>query len=178
MGTDFEIKPDERDFRELKEAFDKAPKEMRKLVKKTWKATGTKIVKQMRASNFQSAGGNSLAFRSKHQRKGSPFKHIKSSLKVKKVVFSGRASFGGYMVIGYTGAKGERQLAHFIAMFHEFGTGNRFTKNKKGGGGRRYTGSLKARAPQAAAWAAAGEGDQIINDTVAAVEATLKSMGG
>ena len=177
-GADFEITPDAKEFKDLNHWFDKAPGKMRRVIRKEWRKEGKTTIKAMRASHFSGPTGGSTirkrpgrerqlpkgprAFRSGKKRKRSPqmFIHVATALTVKKVKFSIKDSLGGYMILGFKGAKGEPKLAHFIAMMHEFGTPQ-----------------MKARGPEAAAWAAQGGGVDLDNAASAAVDSVIRTFG-
>lgn len=161
MSDGFTIKPVERDFKSLDKWFRMAPKEMRAAIKKRWRKTGQETIKGMKASHFSGpTGASTIRYRKKRERGASKWKHVRTMLSVKKVQFGIGDSFGGYMVLGFKGALGEGRRAHFVAMFQEFGTKH-----------------MKARAPEAAAWKAKGEGVDIVEATGAGVSDVLKTWG-
>ena len=162
MSDDF-VMVDHKMVKELTRTFKQAPREIRGPVRKRARKQASKAVRDMKASNFSGpTGANTIRSRTKRERaiptqvrgvsgwkksqnKGKSYNKVKNSLKVKGVKFGKRGSFGGYIAVGFVGALGEKELAHFVAFFHEFGTKH-----------------MKARAPFKHAWGAAKGGPDLI----------------
>jgi hypothetical protein len=149
---------DKREMQALENTFRLAPKKMRGFIKKRWRKEGKKTVKEIKAVSLSGpTGPTTLRHRSPRERaklRARGVRDLRGSLKVKRLKFGVRGSFGGYMVIGTKGVPGSRYDAHPLLNIYEFQRGGpRFRKGRgRSGAGGGYTGRLETSKPLEAGW--------------------------
>ena len=165
-----ELYIDPVELKSMQEAFAKAPYNIRPFIKKRWRKTGKEAVKQMKASHFSGPlSGNTLRARSKRARAGVKGRALRPTLAVKKVKFGRAGSFGGYVILGFKDAFGNRMNTHTLINIFEFSKGQeRFIKSGEFAG--KSVGKLRTKAPLESAWNAAKARTDFFKDVSAGID--------
>jgi len=126
MATNDYIAVNKAQFRKLEKWFKESPKEIKKAIKKEWRKESMVLIRKIRKERMTTRGADSVQYRGgakKIKRKNNRVP-LRTSFRVRKLKFSVRKSFGGFIVIGYYGSRREPRGSHHIGFFHEFGTEN------------------------------------------------------